>query len=180
MHSFQNPTKHRRTTTPLLNLQHPFAQLLADHLQDLRYTYDPTGNTTSTPDNAQQTTTFRGKRVCPSNEYTHDAPYRLVEAKGREHLGQTNCGPKAPTPPTTPDTFHTRLDSPSNSSATGLYVEKHDYDSVGNILAGKHPGSDPADSGWTRSYEYKEQSNSGRSRMASIITAYFYDCWWCV
>ena len=39
-------------------------------------------------DDAQQTIFFRNQRVEPSADYTYDAIYRLIEATGREHLGQ--------------------------------------------------------------------------------------------
>ena len=60
------------------------------HIQSLHYTYDPVGNITGIRDDAQQTIFFRNKRVDPSNDYTYDAIYRLIEATGREHLGQAN------------------------------------------------------------------------------------------
>ena len=62
----------------------------ASALQDLSYTYDPAGNITHIRDDAQQTIFFRNRRVEPSNDYTYDAIYRLIEATGREHLGQVD------------------------------------------------------------------------------------------
>ena len=59
-----------------------------ERLQDLSYTYDPAGNITHIRDEAQQTIYFRNTRVEPSNDYTYDAIYQLIEATGREHLGQ--------------------------------------------------------------------------------------------
>ena len=64
-------------------------------VQDLRYTYDPVGNITHIADDAQQAIFFRNARVEPSSEYTYDALYRLIEATGREHLGQLG-GPPMP------------------------------------------------------------------------------------
>jgi hypothetical protein len=57
-------------------------------LQNLHYTYDPPGNITHIQDDGQQTIYFRNQRVEPSNDYTYDALYRLIQAEGREHLGQ--------------------------------------------------------------------------------------------
>jgi hypothetical protein len=57
-------------------------------VQSLHYTYDPIGNITHLRDNAQQTVYFRNKRVEPSADYTYDSLFRLIEATGREHLGQ--------------------------------------------------------------------------------------------
>ena len=62
-------------------------------MQNLHYTYDPAGNITHIRDDAQQTIYFRNKRVEPSADYTYDAIYRLIEATGREHLGQVGGAP---------------------------------------------------------------------------------------
>jgi len=55
-------------------------------VQDLKYAYDPAGNITFIRDEAQQSIFFRNKKVEPNNDYTYDPIYRLVRAKGREHL----------------------------------------------------------------------------------------------
>ena len=68
-------------------------------MQNLRYTYDPAGNLMHNRDDAQQTVYFRNRRVEPSAEYTYDALYRLIEATGREHLGQANGATVPPMPP---------------------------------------------------------------------------------
>jgi RHS repeat-associated protein len=127
-------------------------------LQDLEYTYDPVGNITHIRDDAQQPIYFRNRRVEPSNDYTYDAIYRLIEATGREHLGQTGGQHHSPTPPDAFNSFHTRLDHPGNGDAMGRYLEQYVYDAVGNILSMQHRGSDPAHAGWTRTYAYNEGS----------------------
>jgi RHS repeat-associated protein len=127
-------------------------------LQNLHYTYDPAGNITHIQDDAQQTIYFRNKRVEPSNDYTYDALYRLIQAAGREHLGQTGGMPNPPTAPDAFNAFHTRLDHPGNGNAMGTYIERYVYDAVGNFLQLQHRGSDPAHPGWTRSYDYVESS----------------------
>lgn len=128
-------------------------------LQNLHYTYDPAGNITHIQDDAQQTIYFRNQRVEPSNDYIYDALYRLIQATGREHLGQQANGDR--NPPTEPDafnTFHTRLDHPGNGQAMGTYIERYVYDAVGNFLQMQHRGTDPTNPGWTRSYTYNEAS----------------------
>lgn len=128
-------------------------------LQNLHYTYDPVGNITHIRDDAQQTIYFKNQRVEPSNDYTYDALYRLVEATGREHLGQQANGDR--NPPTAPDAFnafHTRQDHPNVLKAMGTYTERYVYDAVGNFLQMQHRGSDPAHPGWTRRYTYNETS----------------------
>jgi len=129
-----------------------------DALQDLRYTYDSTGNITYIRDDAQQTIFFRNRRVEPSTEYTYDAVYRLIEATGREHLGQTGGIPNAPTAPGAFNTFHTQLPHPGDGDAMGTHLERYVYDAVGNFLSMQHRGSDPAHPGWTRAYDYNELS----------------------
>jgi RHS repeat-associated protein len=131
----------------------------SEPLQDLSYTYDPVGNITHIEDAAQQTIYFRNTRVDPSNDYLYDATYQLVEASGREHLGQASDGTR--NPPTAPDAFngfHTGLLQPGDGKAMGLYLERYVYDAVGNFLEIQHVGSDPTNPGWTRAYSYAEAS----------------------
>ncbi len=122
-------------------------------VQNLHYTYDPVGSITHIRDDAQQTIYFRNKRVEPSAEYTYDAIYRLIEATGREHLGQI-AG--APTPHSHDDALRVGRLHPGDGNATGTYTERYVYDAVGNILTMQHRGSDPAHSGWTRAYAHSE------------------------
>jgi len=60
---------------------------------DLSYTYDAMGNIVHCVNDQQDTLYFRGKAVKPDQEFTYDSLYRLVEANGREHLGQRGGGP---------------------------------------------------------------------------------------
>jgi len=138
-------------------------------VQNLRYTYDPAGNVTHVRDDAQQTIYFRNKRVEPSADYTYDAIYQLIEARGREHLGQTASAPSRPTPPDAFD-FHTGLDHPGDGNAMGEYVERYVYDAVGNILALQHRGSDPTHAGWTRAYAYNEASQLEAGRVNNRLS----------
>ena len=140
-------------------------------VQSLRYTYDPIGNITHIADEAQQAVYFRNRRVEPSADYTYDAIYRLIEATGREHLGQ-NAG--SPLPPTSPDAFngfHTGLDHPGDGNAMGTYVERYLYDAVGNILAMQHRSSDPIHAGWTRTYTYDEVSQVETDKVSNRLTS---------
>ncbi|WP_068923245.1 SpvB/TcaC N-terminal domain-containing protein [Planobispora rosea] len=129
------------------------------HVQNLRYTYDPAGNITRIRDDAQQTVYFRNRRVEPGNDYVYDALYQLVQATGREHLGQlADGGHRPPTAPDGSGAFPTRLDHPGDGNAMGAYVERYVYDAAGNIQRMRHRGGDPAHPGWTRSYDYLEPS----------------------
>lgn len=131
-------------------------------LQNLRYTHDPVGNITHIQDDAQQTVYFRNRRVEPSNDYVYDALNRLIQATGREHLGQGGV----PVIHSHNDAGRVRLVSadaagrfaPNDGNALGTYVERYVYDAVGNFLQMQHRGSDPAHPGWTRTYDYIEPS----------------------
>jgi RHS repeat-associated protein len=123
-------------------------------LQDLHYTFDPSGNVTHVRDDAQQPIFFRNRRVEPSNDYIYDAIYRLIEARGREHLGQAAL----PTSPDATNAFHINLAHPGDGNAMGTYIETFDYDANGNINLVKHDRTDVALAGWTRNYSYNEPS----------------------
>jgi RHS repeat-associated protein len=123
--------------------------------QNLNYTFDPMGNITHIQDDAQQTIYFKNQRVEPSNDYTYDAVYRLIEATGREHLGQIG-GP--PVPNSYNDAPVIGLPQHGDGTAMGRYLEQYQYDPVGNFLQFIHHGTDPANSGWTRAYSYQEPS----------------------
>lgn len=141
-------------------------------LQNLHYTYDPAGNITHIRDDAQQTVYFRNQRVEPSNDYVYDALYRLIQADGREHLGQAASGERLP--PTAPDgfnAFHTRLDHPGDGNAMGTYTERYVYDAVGNFLQMQHRGSDPAHPGWTRAYTYAEASLTEPGKQSNRLSS---------
>lgn len=127
-------------------------------VQDLSYTYDPIGNITHIRDDAQQTIYFNNRRVEPSTEYTYDAVHQLVEAFGREHLGQTGGVPNAPAVSDAFDAFRTGLAQPGDGNAMGTYIERYVYDAVGNILKMQHHTSDPLLPNWARIYAYAETS----------------------
>ncbi|MFI5776076.1 SpvB/TcaC N-terminal domain-containing protein [Nocardia sp. NPDC051570] len=122
-------------------------------LQDLHYTYDPTGNITHIHDTAQQTIFFDNRRVDPDNDYRYDALYRLIEATGREHLGQRGG-----------------LVHPGDGNAMARYVETYDYDPVGNIRSVRHRGTNAAYPGWTRTYDYDETSQLEPSKTSNRLS----------
>lgn len=131
-------------------------------VQNLHYTYDPVGNLTHIHDEAQQAVYFRNRRVDPDGDYCYDALYRLVQAAGREHLGQSG----GPMPHAPHDAGRVGLPagdaaghfSPRDGKAMGNYIERYVYDAVGNFLEMQHRGSDPSHPGWTREYSHAEVS----------------------
>lgn len=147
----------------------PLAGWPGCQVQNLRYTYDPVGNITHIRDDAQQTLYFRNKRVEPSADYTYDALYRLIEATGREHLGQAGAAP-------TPSSYNDKprvgiLFSASDGNAIGRYLQRYVYDAVGNFEEMKHIGSDPANPGWTRNYAYNEPSLLEPGKQSNRLTS---------
>ena len=92
-------------------------------VQNLRYTYDPSGHITGIRDEAQQAVFFNNRRVEPSAEYTYDAAYRLIEAAGREQLGLAAGGaPASPAPWSPTDAPRMRLPHPGDGNAVGTLL----------------------------------------------------------
>ncbi|MBD1833294.1 toxin [Cyanobacteria bacterium FACHB-472] len=146
-------------------------------LQDLHYTYDPVGNITEIRDDAQQTIFFKNAVVSPSNQYVYDALYRLIQAEGREHIGQV----ADPQPEYSANDFpRVNLPHPNEDNAMRAYTEQYEYDSVGNILRMIHQATS---SGWTRRYDYETSSNRLRNTslpgdpadLSSVSPRYLYD-----
>ena len=119
-------------------------------LQDLSYTYDPAGNITHIRDDAQQTIYFNGQVVLPQCDYAYDAIYRLINATGREHIGQL-----AQPQTTWNDEFRVNLPQPGDGPAVRNYTEHYLYDTVGNFEKFIHRA---ANGNWTRAYAYNEAS----------------------
>ena len=137
----------------------------AVRLQNLFYTFDPAGNITSTRDDSQQTTYFNGQVVEAHCDYAYDALYRLIAAKGREHIGQLGR------PETSwDDEFRVNLQHPHNGQAMRSYVENYVYDAVGNFEKLIHQA---ANGNWTRVYTYTEPSliepGKKNNRLSSTI-----------
>ncbi|MEU7429879.1 SpvB/TcaC N-terminal domain-containing protein [Streptomyces sioyaensis] len=118
-------------------------------VQHLAHCHDPVGNIVSIRDTAQQRTFFRNRVVEPGADYTYDAVYRLIEATGREHLGQTDSGDTGAAP-------RVGLAHPGDGAAMGRYLQRYVYDSVGNMLSLEHRASTAP--GWTRRFRYAEPS----------------------
>ncbi|WYZ35516.1 hypothetical protein EsH8_X_000163 [Colletotrichum jinshuiense] len=168
-------SKHRRRRRRLRR---------SERLQDLQYTYDAAGNIANIKDDAKQTIFFRGQRVEPSQSFIYDSIYRLVEARGREHVGQMaaskngsyNLGHSSPPGGATGDHVH-------DGKALARYIERYQYDSQGNIICMHH--ETPAESqSWTRHYEYDEPSaivpseknnRLSRTRLGRNTEVYKYD-----
>lgn len=119
-------------------------------LQDLSYSYDPTGNIIEIRDNAQSTVFFNNAVVEAHRHYTYDALNRLNSATGREHASQATIPD--------PNNGFSAL-QPTNDLALQNYIQSYEYDSVGNIKQMAHRRPNDNNSGWTRHYQYAEDSN---------------------
>jgi RHS repeat-associated protein len=145
-------------------------------VQDLSYTYDPAGSITRVRDDAQQRIFFSGQVVPPQCDYTYDAIYRLINATGREHVGQ------AGKPETTAyDETRINLPHPNDGQAMRNYTEVYLYDPAGNFEKLIHQA---ANGNWTRDYACNEPSliepakKSNRltsTAVGATLEAYTYD-----
>lgn len=141
-------------------------------VQQLSYTDDPVGNVTHVQDDAdiQNVVYFRNRRIEPSADYRYDAIYRLVSARGREHLGQLGGGGLVPGPASYNDAPRPSLPHPGDGNAMGTYFEQYGYDAAGNLLQVQHAGSDPANPGWARSFVLAEASQIEAGRSSNRLT----------
>lgn len=131
-------------------------------LQDLSYSYDPTGNIMHIHDDAQQTIYFNGQVIEPHSDYIYNAIYRLIEAKGREHSGQA-------TQPWSSynDAARVNQTHPHDSQAMRNYTERYEYDAVGNFERFWHGAGNGAGT-WQRTYSYDELSLIPEDRAANL------------
>jgi hypothetical protein len=122
-----------------------------DKLQDLHYTYDPSGNISEIRDDAYEPVFFRNQMVEPRSQYEYDALYRLIEARGRENYHATGA----------PKGFGAVEDMPthnfgSNDRALRNYTQHYEYDPAGNFISMQHTAVGGA---WTRHYQTAPNSN---------------------
>ncbi len=134
----------------------------AERLQDLFYTYDPAGNITAIRDDAQPVIHYDGEVVKPEADYRYDAIYRLIEATGREHIGQASQSHT-----TWNDEFRINLAHPNDGQKMRNYSEVYSYDEVGNILYFDHNAKN---GNWDRAYEYKEDSLTEQNRKSNCLS----------
>lgn len=134
----------------------------ANPLQDLAYTYDPVGNVTNIADAAQQVNFYANQIIQPEANYSYDAIYRLIEASGRELIGN------ASQPQTTAsDALRMNAPLPCDAEAMQNYTESYGYDAVGNLQSLTHTA---AKGSWRRTYAYDEPNNPPASNRLSSTT----------
>lgn len=155
-------------TTRLHGLNGLASQLFANAtvVQDLHYTYDPAGNITSITDAALKSFTYNNQNVEPVSDYTYDSLYRLIEAKGREHIGQTafNFTPPNGDYRDYPFVGHRH---PNALQTLRKYTESYVYDAVGNFTTMHHAAKGGT---WTRHYDYEQDSLIDASANSNRLT----------
>jgi RHS repeat-associated protein len=110
-------------------------------VQDLHYTYDPTGNITRIEDAALDTVFHGNHRVDPVSEFTYDPLYRLLAATGREHAAQSSFS-FAPAHGDYRDFPFVGAARLHDLQALRNYTEHYDYDPVGNLMRLHHQAPD--------------------------------------
>jgi RHS repeat-associated protein len=140
-----------------------------DYLQDLRYFYDAIGNITAVKDDAKHDIFFRNHRVTSTQAFTYDSAYQLVEATGREHLGQMNNAKDSHGAGQISPSLDARIDQPNDAKAVGRYIERYQYDTAGNILKMWHRNQTESRE-WTRHYAYEEPSLVDPSSVNNRLT----------
>jgi RHS repeat-associated protein len=146
----------RLTTTRPANLNGLATQLFKQPatVQGLHYTYDPVGNITQIADEALLTIFHNNEQVEPVCQYNYDAMYRLIEAKGREHIDQLAFLLNPPNGNYRDYPF-VGAGQLNNPQAVRNYTEQYGYDPVGNFEQMIHQA---ANGGWMRNYAYNETS----------------------
>jgi RHS repeat-associated protein len=137
-------------------------------LQDLRYAYDPAGYITRIEDAALKTVFHNGEQVEPVCDYTYDAIYRLVEARGREHIGQTAFDFAPPNGNRRDFPFFGSHANPNDPQAMRNYIERYEYDEVGNFKLLRHNFNG---GGWNRAYDYDEPSLLEPDKASNRLTS---------
>ncbi|MFZ4657597.1 MAG: SpvB/TcaC N-terminal domain-containing protein [Caldilineaceae bacterium] len=132
-------------------------------VQDLSYTYDPVGNITRIADASHKSFLQSGQEVEAAGDYSYDALYRLTAASGREHSGQMGFLFNPPDGNDRDYPFVGHRIHANDLQGLASYVERYEYDAVGNILAmAHHDGStidQPGEVRWRRHYQYALDSN---------------------
>lgn len=120
--------------------------------QSLAYQYDPCGNVLAKTDATQARQFYRNQKIDPQFAYQYDALYRLIQATGREVLGQKLS--------------HSKLKMKilnfgrKDLQALQNYVEQYSYDIGGNLLKKQHQSNSES-----KTIDYVVSGISNRSIM---------------
>src|SRR5262249_2760799 len=139
-------------------------------VQNLAYFYDPAGNITriAAPPAPHTVFSCQNHRSEPPCAYTYDPLYRLIQASGREHVGQNANVLSPPQQVENSDAFRIARPQPGDGKAMANYTETYAYDAVGNLLTLLHQVSSGA---WTRHYSYNAPSRVATGPTADRLTS---------
>ncbi|WP_212004535.1 SpvB/TcaC N-terminal domain-containing protein [Chitinophaga sp. HK235] len=140
-----------------------------DPLQDLRYTYDPSGNITHIADHNIPVTFAGNQLISGINTYQYDACYRLITATGREN----NAALLFEAADNWADAPYLSSLHPGDPSLMRNYKQQYVYDAVGNILQMRHQATG---NNWGRQYDYATENNRLlNTRSGNYTYHYSYD-----
>ncbi|MBK8236406.1 MAG: RHS repeat-associated core domain-containing protein [Deltaproteobacteria bacterium] len=122
-------------------------------LQGLSYTHDALGNIVRIADASRPAVYAGNAKHAAVNDYRYDGLYRLVEATGREHIGQID----GKTPRTSAPVVAAE---PNDAGALRQYVQRYRYDAAGNLLRLEHAAGTGS---YTRVYAYGDRGNRLRA-----------------
>lgn len=126
-------------------------------LQDIGYTYDPVGNITRTEDSTFKTVFNNNQVVTPQSDYTYDALYRLINAKGRQHPGiNANTYKNNTANGDFMQSKFSRLSSLNSGDMLENYTQIYTYDDAGNLVQKQHSAKS---SSYTRDMFVEDNSN---------------------
>ncbi len=126
-------------------------------LQDLRYTYDPSGNITRKEDLAlDQFFTFQAP-ASPLSDYTYNPLYQLIAATGPLHSGYQPQQAVTPEQQRTGNFVPFKQATPKGSNLLQQYTQQYQYDNSGNLLQLGH--ATQGGQQWSRSYGIAPDSN---------------------
>jgi RHS repeat-associated protein len=135
-------------------------------VQNLSYVYDPVGNITRIENGALKTVFNANQQVDSASDYIYDPLYRLIQATGREHIGQSAF---AFAPPDGNYSDYPFVGSTRRSDLQALrnYSELYAYDPVGNFLTMAHQATN---GNWTRAYAYNEASLAEPTKQSNRLS----------
>jgi RHS repeat-associated protein len=100
-------------------------------------------------------------------DYTYDAIYRLIEATGREHIGQTTHDFNPPDGNRRDFPLFGLHAQPNDLQAMRRYTERFEYDAVGNFGLIRHIANGGS---YTRAYEYNAPSLLEAAKNSNRLT----------
>ena len=137
-------------------------------LQGLSYTHDALGNIVRIADASRPAVYAGNAKHEAVNDYRYDGLCRLVEATGREHIGQIDGKtPRASAPVVAAE--------PNDAGALRQYVQRYRYDAAGNLLRLEHAAGAGS---YTRVYAYADRGNRLRAtgrHEAELFERYRHD-----